>query len=124
LIALILIFALILSLWLVCILGADEAILARADEVLAVGGDERLADERRVFGLAVLQKRALEAFFTRIAGDVDFFAREGVDPRCEHNGRSRAGGGIEVLDLLGREIFALEIEREGDRVVQSRAGVA
>jgi len=86
LIALILISSLILALRLEGVFGADEAILARADEVLAVGGDECLADEGSVFGLAVLQKCALESLFARIAGDVDFFARKGVDSRCEHNG--------------------------------------
>ena len=85
-IELILISALILALRLEGVFGADEAILARADEVLAVGGDECFADEGGVFGLAVLKKCALESLFTRIAGDIDFLAREGVDSRCEHNG--------------------------------------
>ena len=124
LITLILILALILSLRFEGAFGADEAILSRGDQILAVRGDECLAYKGRVFGLAVLQKCTLEALFTRVAGNVNLFAREGIDSRSEHNCRSRAGRGVEILNLLGREVFALEVEREGDRVVQSRAGMA
>lgn len=77
--------ALGLALGLEAVLGSDEAILACAYEVLTVCGDESLAHEGGIFGLAVLQKRTLKLLFTRIARNVYLLAREGIDSRGKHN---------------------------------------
>ena len=54
-------------------LGAYQTFGTEADQILATAFFECLAYKTRVFGLLILQQRALELLFARIGRDVDVF---------------------------------------------------
>ena len=70
-----------------------------------------------------MQQRTLHRLFLRCFRDIYRLHRARVDAGVIHRGGQRAGGGVEVLHLLGHVADAVEVLREHDRVVERRAGV-
>ena len=86
---------------------AHEALPAVTDQILASGKGERFAHEPGVFGIGILQKRALHRLFVRVRRDVHVLHRDGVDARVVHAGADRAGRRVKILHLLGAGVVRL-----------------
>ena len=86
---------------------AHEALPAVTDQILASGKGERFAHEPGVFGIGILQKRALHRLFVRVGRDVHVLYRDGVDARVVHAGADRAGRRVKILHLLGAGVVRL-----------------
>ena len=95
----------------------------QGDQVLPVGQLQSLDHLFGVAGLVVLQQCALQRL--ALGGLFHKYRLEGVGVKAgiEHTGAHGAGGGVEVLHLLGHIADAVEVLREHDRVVERRAGV-
>ena len=84
-----------------------KTLLAVADEVGSACFGEGFADEVGVLGAVVLKERALELFFVVVGYHVDLLHIKRVDSCVVHYRRRRAGGRVEVLNLLGGIVIAL-----------------
>ena len=64
-----------------------------------------------VFGLPPLEQGALEPLLLLGAGDIDLLHGIGVQSGVKHAGRDGTRGRIEILDLFGVNVVALQKDR-------------
>ena len=102
----------------------DQAVAAGADQILAAGLFQGLADFEIVFGFEELQQGALQAAVAEVFGDVDRLHRERVVARVVHAGGDVEGAGDEILHLVGAVVVALEEQGQVDHRVQVAAWMA
>ena len=101
----------------------DQTVGAVSDQVSAACAAERLEHERPVGGNEVLHERALHGLLVGIPGHVNRLHVARVEAGVKHGGGQRAGGGVEVLHLLGTVSAPLDEQRQLDRVLECAAGM-
>ena len=77
-----------------------------------------------IAGLVILEQGALERFSLRGLFHEHGLEGVGVKAGVEHAGAHRAGGGIEILHLLGAHVVFVEILGQIDGIAQGAARMA
>ena len=75
--------------------------LGVADQIAAAGLFQRLSHELVVFGLAILDERALHGLLVRVARHIDRLHGARIHAGVVHARRHGGRRGVEVLHLLG-----------------------
>ena len=96
---------------------------AIAGQFLAARPAEGFQHQLPVLRLAPLHQSALEGFVVGRFGDKYRLHGPGIQAGVPHAGGQRAGGGVEVLDLLGHMALPIEPLRQAHRILQCAPGV-
>ena len=92
--------------------STDQTLGAGADQILPVGSHKGFPHQVIVLGIAVLDQRPLHGLLMGIRGHIDRPHGAGIQTGVIHGGGQGAGGGIEILHLLGRVSVLFEAERK------------
>ena len=105
------------------LVGADEAALAVADQVLPARLVEGLQHQLPVLRLPPLHQRPLEGLVVGRFGDEHRLHGPGIQAGVPHTGGQGAGGGVEVLHLLRHMSLLVQPFSQLHRVLQGTARV-
>ena len=104
--------------------GANQTFWPGANQVLPMGGEQRLPHQVVVLGIPVLNQSPLHGLFVGVRGDVHLLHGSGVQPGVIHHRGQGGGGGVEVLHLLRVVAHLPDVLRQLHRLFQSGAGMA
>ena len=105
-------------------IGPDEALLAKADQVLPPRLFQGLPDEGVILRVPVLDEGPLHGFFMGVGGDIHWLHGPGIQAGIVHDGGDGGGGWVEVLDLLRHIAQVPQVLRQLDGLLQRGTGVA